>query len=448
MFQASRRLPGSVFQGPAVIMHVAGVESAGWCVCRRFLLTDEQLDANTAWGPPRLATIAAAVLHRSLVADLKAIQAAQQPQQLAEVLVMPDAPSAATAQQQVAPPPPAQGPVPTSGSPVEEAGSTTTTSSSAAQRRRWRRSGHQRSNSDAARWVGRLSDITPRAPLSVRRLSTGGLGRVSRRGRASSPGAAPPLVAPGGERINLQDALGQLSPRAIVAALVGGGADDAGGNSSSAAAGPASAAGSPPCGTSGREELCSPSTGSTWRRLVTRQVRLGGTRQQQQQSSCASPDPEDCCPHQHGCADEPGQADHKAPGSLVRSASDSFCLVLGDEAEWQKFADAAGLGGGEGDRQPGSSQAAKEVEEIPAVFDSGKVSPFPELKPDVPGTCNSADGPHHLIRASCAHNTACTNLTPTTHHCQRVCSVSTLAQCVASTGLRLRHTWCCLWEWK
>jgi len=151
---------------------------------------------------------------------------------------------------------------------------------------------------------------------------------------------------------------------------------------------------------------------------VTRQVRLGGTRQQQQQqSSCASPDPE-------GCADEPGQADHKAPGSLMRSASDSFCLVLGDEAEWQKFADAAGLGGGEGDRQQGSSQAAKEVGEIPAVFDSGKVSPFPELKPDVPGTCNSADGPHQSLLASCAHDTART-LTPTTYHCQRVCNAST-----------------------
>eukprot|EP00879_Flechtneria_rotunda_P014070 GHRR01014700.1.p1 GENE.GHRR01014700.1~~GHRR01014700.1.p1 ORF type:complete len:590 (+),score=232.98 GHRR01014700.1:1289-3058(+) len=40
----------------------------------RFLLVGEQLNTTTTWGPRRLATIAAAVLHNSLVADLKAIK--------------------------------------------------------------------------------------------------------------------------------------------------------------------------------------------------------------------------------------------------------------------------------------------------------------------------------------------------------------------------------------
>lgn len=40
----------------------------------RYLLAGENLVSGTTWGPPRLATIAAAVLHQSLVADLKNIK--------------------------------------------------------------------------------------------------------------------------------------------------------------------------------------------------------------------------------------------------------------------------------------------------------------------------------------------------------------------------------------
>lgn len=345
----------------------------------RFLLTDEQMDANTQWGPPRLATIAAAVLHRSLVADLKAIQAAQQVQPAANNTAAADNSQQLELQQQTAVHPAAAYISP----PAESSSSSVTNSSVAASRRRWGR--HRRANSDAARWVGRASDISPRPALGSRRLSTGGLGRISRRGRAGSPSTPGPLVLPpSSDRINIQEALGQLSPRALVAALVGGSGDDAAGTSSSAAAAAAALAGA------GADAL--PSTGASWMRLVTRQVRLGGTRQQQhqqQQSMCASPDPEECCPQQqYQAGDEAqGAGGHKAAGcSLVRSASDSFCLVLGDaeQQDWQKLSEG-GMLCLEGDKQQVDQEDAKEADAIPAVFDSGKVSPFPELEPDVPG---------------------------------------------------------------
>jgi hypothetical protein len=60
--------------------------------------------------------------------------------------------------------------------------------------------------------------------------------------------------------------------------------------------------------------------------------------------------------------------------------------VLGDaeQQDWQKLTEA-GVLCLEGDKQQGDQGDAKERDGIPAVFDSGKVSPFPELKPDVPG---------------------------------------------------------------
>jgi hypothetical protein len=335
------------------------------CSACRFLLTDEQMDANTTWGPPRLATIAAAVLHRSLVADLKAIQAEQQAQSAAAGgLVAPDV---ATQQQE-----PAARPAATSISPAHESSSSSVTSSATATtgRRRWG-GRHRRANSDAAHWAGRISDISPRPSNAGRRLSTGGLGRISRRGRTASPSAAAPTVMlPGSDRINLQEALGQLSPRALVAALVSGGGDDAAGSSGTAASAAHIAPGPD----------TSPSAAGGWVRLVARQVRLGAGssrqhQQQPQQPACASPDPEECRPQQQQqqAGDEAG--DQKSAGcSLLRSASDSFCLVLGD----------AELGEGGGDKQEAKESPSGS---IPAVFDSGKVSPFPELKPDMPGGC-------------------------------------------------------------
>jgi hypothetical protein len=71
---------------------------------------------------------------------------------------------------------------------------------------------------------------------------------------------------------------------------------------------------------------------------------------------------------------------------LVRSASDSFCLVLADaeQHDWQKLSEA-GVLCLERNKLQGGQEDAKEPDGILAVFDSGKVSPFPELKPDVPG---------------------------------------------------------------
>lgn len=338
------------------------------CPLCRFLLTDEQMDANTTWGPPRLATIAAAVLHRSLVADLKAIQAEQQAQLAAASGV--GAPDVAAQQQQAAP-----RPVAASISPAHESSGSSVTSSAAAAtgRRRWG-GRHRRANSDAAHWAGRISDISPRPSNTVRRLSTGGLGRISRRGRTASPSAAAPAVTlPGTDRINLQEALGQLSPRALVAALVSsGGGDDAAGSSGAAAAAAHAAPGPD----------ASSSAGGGWVRLVARQVRLGAgsSRQHQQQPhqpACARSDPEDCRLQQQQAGEEPAHAagDQKTAGcSLLRSASDSFCLVLGD----------AELGDGSGDKQEAKESPSGS---IPAVLDSGKVSPFPDLKPDMPGGC-------------------------------------------------------------
>lgn len=340
------------------------------CSLCRFLLTDEQMDANTTWGPPRLATIAAAVLHRSLVADLKVIQAEQQAQlAAASGISAPDVAAQQQQQQQAAPRPAAA-----SISPAHESSSSSVTSSAAATtgRRRWG-CRHRRANSDAAHWAGRISDISPRPSNTVRRLSTGGLGRISRRGRTVSPSAAAPAVTlPGSDRINLQEALGQLSPRAFVAALVSSGGDGAAGSSGAAAAAAHTAPGPD----------ASSSAGGGWVRLVARQVRLGAGssrqhQQQPQQPACASPDPEDCRLQQQQAGEEPAHAagDQKTAGcSLLRSASDSFCLVLGD----------AELGDGSGDKQEAKESPSGS---IPAVFDSGKVSPFPDLKPDMPGGC-------------------------------------------------------------
>lgn len=335
------------------------------------------MDANTTWGPPRLATLAAAVLHRSLVADLKAIQAAQKAQ---PATAGPTA-AADVSQQLEVQPAAVVRPAAASISPAQQSISSGS-SNTGTNRRRWGR--HRRANSDAARWAGRLYEISPRPSSNgSRRLSTGALGRSSRRGRVGSPGMGPSVVPPSSDRMNLQEALGQLSPRALVAALVGSNAEDASGNSSIVAA--AALAGPD----------ASPSAGSSWMRLVTRQVRLGGTRQQQQQqAACTSPEPEDCCPQQQQCqaGDEAAQAtgDQKAAGcSLLRSASDSFCLVLGDveQHDWQKLAEGGLLVGIEGDKQQADQQDGKDHDGIPAVFDSGKVSPFPELKSDMPGGC-------------------------------------------------------------
>lgn len=346
-------------------------------LCCRFLLTDDQLDSNTQWGPPRLATIAAAVLHRSLVADLKAIQAEQQQQPGSG-----DAAEAGASQPPVAQPQPvavAPRVTPLRVSPVGGSSNDSTTSSSATGRRRWGR--HRRANSDAARWASRITESSPRPSSTVRRLSTGGLGRISRRGRTASPssaaGASASAGGAGGERTNLQEAFGQLSPRALVAALVGSGGEDAAGSSSVMAAALA-----------GYGPDASPSTGSTWRRLVARQgLRLGGSskgaQQQQQQPSCASPDPEDWCPQQGGSSEaQPGDAKAPEGRTLQRSASDSFCLVLGD-AELEVCCV-------EGDKR--EQQEAKEPDGIRAVFDSGKVSPFLELKPDMAGGSSPGQG--------------------------------------------------------
>jgi hypothetical protein len=304
------------------------------CGCR-FLLTDEQMDANTQWGPPRLATIAAAVLHRSLVADLKAIQAVQQAQPAASNTAAAVGSQHLELQQRAAARPAAASISPA----LESSSSSITSSSVTAGRCRWGR--HRRANSDAARWTGRMSDISPRPSLGSRRLSTGGLGRISRRGRTGSPSTPGPSVLPASsDRINIQEALGQLSPRALVAALVGGSGDDAAGTSSSAAA------------VAGASADASPSVGASWMHLVTRQVRLGSARQQHQQQPqqpmCASPHPEDCCPQQqHQAGDEAqGAGAQRAAGcSLVRSASDSFCLVLGaaEQQDWQKLSEGGVL---------------------------------------------------------------------------------------------------------
>jgi hypothetical protein len=73
------------------------------------------------------------------------------------------------------------------------------------------------------------------------------------------------------------------------------------------------------------------------------------------------------------------------PCTLQRSASDSICTVLLDvvQQDWQKLVEAGAMcGGSQADKQEGRQEDA-----IPAVHDSGKVSPFPELKPDMPGVC-------------------------------------------------------------
>eukprot|EP00878_Enallax_costatus_P006030 GHUV01006325.1.p1 GENE.GHUV01006325.1~~GHUV01006325.1.p1 ORF type:complete len:761 (+),score=270.63 GHUV01006325.1:349-2631(+) len=49
----------------------------------RYLLAGEQLDTGTNWGPPRLAIIAAAVLHKSLVTDLSNIRELEKAEQAA-----------------------------------------------------------------------------------------------------------------------------------------------------------------------------------------------------------------------------------------------------------------------------------------------------------------------------------------------------------------------------
>lgn len=324
------------------------------------------------------------MLHRSLVADLKAIQAEQQAQSAAACgSRAPDVAAHHQQQQQAAPRPAAA-----SISPAHESSSSSVASNAAATtgRRRWG-GRHRRANSDAARWAGRIPDISPRPSNTIRQLSTGGLGRISRRGRTASPtAAAPAITLPGSDRINLQEALGQLSPRALVAALVSSGGDDAAGSSGAAAA----AAPGPDA---------SSSAGTGWVRLVTRQVRLGAGsssrqhQQHQQQPACASPDPEDCRPQQQQQAGEDGSShaagDQKTAGcSLLRSASDSFCLVLGD----------AELGDGSGDKQEAKESPSGS---IPAAFDSGKVSHFPDLKPDMPGGCRlqlAAGGNKHCWR--------------------------------------------------
>jgi hypothetical protein len=171
--------------------------------------------------------------------------------------------------------------------------------------------------------------------------------------------------------MNLQEALGQLSPRAVVAALVGsssGVLDDALPSSSSSAAAAVPA---------GAFTSAAADAGSAWRRLVSRPARPGSKLQQQ--PACASPE----CEQQAG-GEASGLQKSPEPCTLQRSASDSICTVLLDvvQQDWQKLVEAGAKGGGS---QADKQQEGKQDDAIPAVHDSGKVSPFPELKPDMPG---------------------------------------------------------------
>lgn len=72
---------------PCQLIHLCSLPSARppllanlFC---RYLLAGEQLDTTTTWGPPRLATIAAAVLHKSLVTDLGNIRELEKAEQAA-----------------------------------------------------------------------------------------------------------------------------------------------------------------------------------------------------------------------------------------------------------------------------------------------------------------------------------------------------------------------------
>jgi hypothetical protein len=318
----------------------------------RFLLTDEQLDSNTAWGPARLATIAAAVLHRALVADLKAIQALQRPQQQQQ---------AAAAEEASAAPVPAASTAPAAA--VPSGGSSGST------RRRWALpGGHQRSSSDVGSWVNRLSETSPR-PFSsssrVRPRSAGG-SRSSGRGSPSAVGSLSPPP-----RLNLHEALGQLSPRALVAALVPGAAGEArpphvttaaAAGAADAGAGATTAGSSSRSGAAGVRErslatLSPIGAGASLRRLA----RLASSRQQQ-------------------------QADGGEELALERSASDSFCMVATEQQQQDtklNEADLAAEGVAAAGSQQQQQQAAAEEEEA----SRGKITPLPMLQPERPSEC-------------------------------------------------------------
>ncbi|KAF6259018.1 ankyrin repeat-containing domain protein [Scenedesmus sp. NREL 46B-D3] len=68
----------------------------------RYLLVGEELGTDTTWGPPRLATIAASMLHKTLVADLTAIKSLVQAEEEAAAAAAPAA--AGTAAEAAAPP--------------------------------------------------------------------------------------------------------------------------------------------------------------------------------------------------------------------------------------------------------------------------------------------------------------------------------------------------------
>lgn len=189
-----------------------------------------------------------------------------------------------------------------------------------------------------------------------------------------------------------------MSPRALVTVLIGVAPAAALADRAQAAAGGdgddcalaagAHSAGSPSNGrasSSGSGRV--PGAGGAWRRLVARQVRLGGGSRQQQQ------------PQQQQARGSPFLASNSRPpaepqqqqqqmqvqqGGLVRSASDSLCLALEKEQEQeQDWQDEKAAAEEEGMMGPaGGLQGTAAHGECAAP--GGKVSPLLELTPERP----------------------------------------------------------------